>query len=90
MTLSLIGSPSGLRRVPPTSAIGFGGGGALLTGLFLLYTTQLSQLERAAVAVKPGDRFPEFTLTTSLGAAFSSSELKGEWAALYVFYRGDW
>ena len=37
-----------------------------------------------------GGRFPEFTLTDSDGAAFTTSQLFGNSRALYIFYRGDW
>ncbi len=72
-----------LRRV----TIGVTG---LLTALFLLYTLVLSQLNPTELAVHAGDRFPEFTLQTSTRELFSPSQLKGQSAALYVFYRGDW
>lgn len=58
--------------------------------LFLWYTVSFSHLKPTALAVKPGDHFPAFTLGTSQGEQFSSAALKGDSAALYVFYRGDW
>ena len=62
----------------------------LVTTLFLLYTLFLSQLSPTQLAVRAGDPFPEFTLQTSTRESFSPSQLKGQSAALYVFYRGDW
>ena len=62
----------------------------LVAALFVLWTVVLSQLGRGQLAVRPGDPFPEFTLQTSAKKPFSPSQLKGQSAALYVFYRGDW
>jgi hypothetical protein len=61
-----------------------------LSLLFIFYTLWLSALPHGEVAVRPGDRFPDFTLQTSKGQSFSPSTLVGKSAALYVFYRGDW
>lgn len=57
---------------------------------FVGFTTVLSQLDHPALALRPGDPFPEFTLQTSARQPFSPSQLRGRSAALYVFYRGDW
>ncbi len=62
----------------------------LLTVLFFLYTLSFSQLQRGSLAVEVGARFPNFTLETSTRERFSSAELAGKSAALYIFYRGDW
>ena len=62
----------------------------LITALFLAYTLFLSGLSHGALAVRPGDAFPDFTLQTSTNDPFSPSRLKGQSAALYIFYRGDW
>ena len=69
------------------ATIGFSG---LITVLFLTYTLVLSRLDRGELAVHPGDTLPDFTLQTSTKEPFSPSQLKGQSAALYVFYRGDW
>ena len=66
------------------------GGSGLIAALFVLWTVMLSQLHRGQLAVRPGDPFPDFTLQTSTKELFSPSQLKGQKAALYVFYRGDW
>lgn len=63
---------------------------ALITVLFLAYTLALSHLSHGELTVRPGDAFPDFTLQTSMKEQFSPSQLKGQSAALYVFYRGDW
>ncbi|HUI27170.1 MAG TPA: hypothetical protein VL403_13890 [Candidatus Kryptonia bacterium] len=62
----------------------------LVTIAFFAVTVVASRLDRGQLTVKPGDQFPEFTLTTSTRQSFSSAELKGHTAALYIFYRGDW
>ena len=69
------------------ATIGFTG---LITVLFLTYTLILSRLSHGELAVHPGDAFPDFTLQTSTKELFSPSQLKGQSAALYIFYRGDW
>lgn len=61
-----------------------------VTTLFLLYTLAFSQLNPSELTVRPGDRFPDFTLQTSTKELFSPSQLTGQSAALYIFYRGDW
>jgi len=66
------------------------GGTAFVAGLFILYTVHFSRLAPHELSLKAGDAFPEFTLQTSTGAAFSPSQIRGEKAALYIFYRGDW
>ena len=58
--------------------------------LFIGITAYLPRLERAQLAVDVGDRFPDFTLSTSEGESFSPRDLRGKTAALYIFYRGDW
>jgi hypothetical protein len=58
--------------------------------LFVAFTAYLPNLERTELAVKAGDRFPDFTLKTSLREQFSPRDLRGKSAALYIFYRGDW
>lgn len=63
---------------------------SLITGLFLFFTLMASRLSYGELAVRPGDAFPDFTLQTSTKEPFSPSQLKGQSAALYVFYRGDW
>jgi hypothetical protein len=63
---------------------------SLVAILFFAYTLVLSNLPRGQLAVHPGDRFPDFTLLTSTRESFSPSQLTGQSAALYVFYRGDW
>jgi hypothetical protein len=62
----------------------------LVTAVFVLFTVVLSHLSHGQLAVHPGDPFPDFTLQTSGKESFSPSQLKGQSAALYVFYRGDW
>lgn len=42
------------------------------------------------LTIAAGDPFPDVTLPTSTGVEFSSADLRGRSAALYVFYRGDW
>ena len=64
--------------------------GGLITALFVLWTVVLSQLGHRQLALHAGDPFPDFTLQTSAKNLFSPSQLKGQSAALYVFYRGDW
>jgi len=66
------------------------GATALVTGGFLLMTMSLSRLEPVGLAVKVGDRFPDFTLTTSTGESWSPSQIAGSKVALYILYRGDW
>jgi hypothetical protein len=66
------------------------GASSVITMLALLYTLVLSELSHGQLTVRPGDPFPDFTLQTSTQAQFSPSQLKGQSAALYVFYRGDW
>lgn len=66
------------------------GGTTFIAVFFVLYTAFLSNLAAYDLAVKPGDAFPDFQLQTSTGESFSPSQIKGEKAALYVFYRGDW
>jgi ABC-type Na+ efflux pump permease subunit len=65
-----------------------------LTGLatvaFLVVTLVTTRLDHGQLALRPGDSFPDFTLTTSTKRPFSSAELRGQSAALYIFYRGDW
>jgi hypothetical protein len=58
--------------------------------LFVAFTAYLPHLEHTRLAVNVGDRFPDFTLETSLRKSFSPRVLGGKTAALYVFYRGDW
>ena len=58
--------------------------------LFIVYTLVLSRLGPPNLAVRAGDRFPDFTLRTSTNDTFSPASLYGKSAALYVFYRGDW
>jgi hypothetical protein len=78
-------SPSRWRRKGPVAVLT----SALLV-LFIALTAYLPNLERPQLAVKVGEQFPDFTLTTSLRDAFSPRDLRGQTAALYVFYRGDW
>jgi hypothetical protein len=66
------------------------GATSLVTVLFFVYALALSRLDRGHLLVRAGDPFPDFTLQTSTHEAFSPSQLKGQSAALYVFYRGDW
>jgi hypothetical protein len=63
---------------------------SILFVFLVAYTTYLSGLDRGQLAVKIGDRFPDFTITTSLKEPFSPRDLRGKTAALYIFYRGDW
>ena len=63
---------------------------SLITVLFVLYTLVFSRLSHGELAVRPGDPFPDFTLQTSTKEAFSPAQLRGQRAALYIFYRGDW
>lgn len=72
--------------------------GALTLGLLLVDTVALalvvwflgfgSRFPEDAVAVRPGERFPDFELPDSEGGKFASSSLRGIAPALYVFYRG--
>jgi ABC-type Na+ efflux pump permease subunit len=62
----------------------------LATVAFLVVTLFTTRLDHGQLALRPGDAFPDFTLTTSTKRPFSSAELKGQSAALYIFYRGDW
>ena len=62
----------------------------LVTVGFATMTLVASRLDRGQLALRPGDPFPEFTLTTSTRQSFSPSQLKNTSAALYIFYRGDW
>lgn len=57
---------------------------------FVLITGYLPKLDRPRLAVDVGDRFPDFTLTTSRNEPFSPADLRGKSAALFIFYRGDW
>jgi len=66
------------------------GATGLVMVLFFAYVTFLSKLAPADLAVRAGDRLPDFTLRTSANESFSPSALKGKTAALYVFYRGHW
>ena len=61
-----------------------------VTAFFIVYTLFLSGLDRPALAVQAGEPFPTFTVQTSQGTMFTSTDLVGQHAALYVFYRGDW
>lgn len=63
---------------------------SLVTAVFLIYALALSRLDRGRLSIRAGDRFPDFTLQTSTRETFSPSQLEGQSAALYVFYRGDW
>ncbi len=49
-----------------------------------------SRTEGGSLAIAVGDPFPNITLPTSTGATFTSADLKGHTAVLYLFYRGDW
>ncbi len=66
------------------------GATSLVTVLFLFYTLALSRLAHGQLAVHAGEAFPDFTLQTSTKEIFSPAQLKGQSAALYIFYRGDW
>lgn len=61
-----------------------------LAGAFAFYVEAVTQLDRGALALRPGDPFPAFELPTSDGGTFSSDAYRGERAVLYIFYRGDW
>lgn len=63
---------------------------ALLGGVTFYFHSVRSHLESAGLSISVGDKFPEVTLPTSTGLEFSSTDLRGKSAALYVFYRGDW
>jgi hypothetical protein len=78
-------SPSRWRRKGAVVALT-----STLLVLLVAYTSYLSGLDRAPLAVNVGDRFPDFTVTTSLREPFSPRDLRGKTAALYIFYRGDW
>jgi hypothetical protein len=66
------------------------GAASLVAVLFLFYSLTLSRLGHGQLAVHPGEPFPDFALQTSTKEIFSPAQLKGQSAALYVFYRGDW
>jgi hypothetical protein len=65
-------------------------GAGLVMVLLVSYTAFFSEIGAVRLALRPGDPFPDFTLQTSTGETFSPSQLHGETAALYVFYRGHW
>jgi hypothetical protein len=66
------------------------GGTAVVAALFVAYTALYYEIGAGRLAVRAGDRFPEFTLDTSTGESFAPSQLRGKSAALYIFYRGHW
>lgn len=78
-------SPSRWRRKGAVVAVT-----SALFVLFVVVTAYLPRLDRGPLAVNVGDRFPDFTLMTSIREPFSPRDLRGRTAALYVFYRGDW
>ena len=61
----------------------------LVTAIFYVHSVR-SRTAAADLAIAPGDPFPAVTLPTSTGVPFSSADLNGRSAALYLFYRGDW
>ncbi len=63
---------------------------ALVTVLFLFLTIGSGWLSRGEIAVRAGEPFPDVRLQTSTKEWFSPAQLKGQSAALYIFYRGDW
>lgn len=56
---------------------------------FYLHSVR-SHTESAELSIAIGDTFPDVVLPTSTGFEFSSAQLRGRTAALYLFYRGDW
>jgi hypothetical protein len=78
---------SGGRAALRYSAVGITG---LVTLLFLVVTLGIGWLSHGEIAVRVGEPFPDFRLQTSTKEWFSPSQLKGQSAALYIFYRGDW
>jgi len=62
----------------------------LLLVFILYWTLSYSKLPRVSLGVSVGEELPEIALTDADEVSFSSHELKGKTAALYIFYRGDW
>ena len=81
--LAIRGNPGWPRRIMLAIS-------GTVTAFFIVYTLFLSGLDRPALAVQAGEPFPTFTVQTSQGTMFTSTDLVGQHAALYVFYRGDW
>lgn len=53
------------------------------------YMTAGARFSRGKIAVRVGDRFPDFELPDSRGETFDSSLLEGK-TSLILFYRGHW
>jgi hypothetical protein len=75
---------------PATVTVGLFGVELVALALLTWYMGIGARFPRGEVAVKVGDRFPQFRLPDSEGGEFDSSSLAGRSTALYLFYRGDW
>ncbi len=78
---------SGARAALRYGTVGITG---IVTVLVLVMTIGAGRLSRGEITVRAGEPFPDFRLQTSTKDWFSPSQLKGQSAALYIFYRGDW
>jgi len=63
---------------------------AVLTATLFYMHSVRSGTDGGELTVAVGDRFPPVVLPTSTGASFSSADMLGRSAVLYLFYRGDW
>ena len=63
---------------------------SFILALFVYWTLAFSQLPDQQLSVSVDEEFIPITLTDHNGKTFHSSDLVGETAALYLFYRGDW
>jgi cytochrome oxidase Cu insertion factor (SCO1/SenC/PrrC family) len=61
---------------------------AVALALVVRYLGIGARFQSEEAGVKAGERFPDFVLPDSEGAAFHSRSLLGTSAALYLFYRG--
>jgi hypothetical protein len=58
--------------------------------IFVYWTVVFSQLPDQQLSVSVDEKLFPITLTDHNGNTFHSPDLKGNSAALYLFYRGEW
>ena len=58
--------------------------------IFIYWTAFFSQLPQQNLSVSVGKPFMPIVLTDHQNSQFNSTNLVGENAALYLFYRGNW
>lgn len=61
----------------------------LTSALFYVHSVR-SGTDAGELTVAVGETFPPVNLPTSTNMSFSSAEMLGRSAVLYLFYRGDW